>query len=348
MVEGTSPIEPLPIDGLHLDPKNPRLPEEISGEDESELIEFVAEEYDSLRVAQSVAEYGYFQAEPLIGVEEDGTTFVVEGNRRLAALKLLTDESLRHTLDISDMEEWDEAAKSTRIPQVVPVLIQASRTLVAPLLGYRHISGIQPWEPWAQARFIGRMIEEEGHDFGETATLVGIGETDVRSDYRNYRIVKQLRDVGVDTEGPEERFGIFTRAMQSTNIRDYIGAPAPANVQPNTVPLPDDSRESAQDVLSWLFGNGETSPVISDSRQIRELSTVLSSPESVEVLKRTRDLEEAYISAGGLRGRILEHLGRARNELQRAREDYPMHAGDREIEDLLEGCRDALQSFESE
>ena len=93
--------ENLPLELLLLDPENPRLPEDILGEDQNELIEYVAGEYDSLSIAKSISLYGYFLSEPLIAIEnEDDHYLVVEGNRRLAALKLLNDETLLDNLEI--------------------------------------------------------------------------------------------------------------------------------------------------------------------------------------------------------------------------------------------------------
>lgn len=337
------------IEKLHLDFRNPRLPEELTQADESQLIEFVAEEYDALRIAKSIALFGYFYSEPLIGIHEQDEMVIVEGNRRLATLKLLNDEDLRQKLELSRIEEWEAAARSDKIPDAVPVVVQDSRAQVAPVLGYRHISGIEPWDPWSKARFIASMVEEGERDFEEAATLVGENETDVRSHYRNYRIVRQLRDsFHINTERPEERFGVFTRAMQSVSMRNYVGAPAPAAVQREVDPLPDSSRQSSEELLSWLFGDDEDGPVIKESRQIQDLSTVLDSSEGVQVLRDTRNLEEAFISAGGVRDRLLDHLTKARNELRRAREDYPTYADDKQVEDLLGECQETLDSFRFE
>ena len=92
--------EMRPVDDLHLDHRNPRLPEEFQELPQEELVCFVADEYDSLRIARSVAQFGYFPSEPLIVVEEDGVIIVVEGNRRLAALKLLNNADLRDCLAV--------------------------------------------------------------------------------------------------------------------------------------------------------------------------------------------------------------------------------------------------------
>jgi len=47
-----------------------------------------------MEVAESIATRGFFPNEPLLAVKEDGRFVVVEGNRRLAALKALREPSL--------------------------------------------------------------------------------------------------------------------------------------------------------------------------------------------------------------------------------------------------------------
>ena len=61
---------------------------------------------------------------------------------------------------------------------------------VAPLIGYRHISGIQPWEPFARARFVTRLVDDQGLPFEEVAELVGVDMSQVRSFYRNYSMLE--------------------------------------------------------------------------------------------------------------------------------------------------------------
>jgi len=88
-----------------------------------------------------------------------------------------------------------------------------SRRTVAkwqPIIGFRHIAGIEPWEPWAKARFIARQIEEENLTFEETARIVGERETEVRSQYRNYRIATDAEEkLKIPADQVKAKFGFF-------------------------------------------------------------------------------------------------------------------------------------------
>ena len=217
----------LPIHQLHLDPLNPRLPEAYQDATESDLLKYVAETYSAIEVARSIALHGYFNSEPLIVISEtDDSYIVVEGNRRLVALRVLAEPTLANELDDSD--EWRTLAGKADLPARIPVIIAPDPQSVAPIIGYRHISGIEPWEPYPQARFIASLVDNESLQFQEVANLVGERSSDVAAKYRNFAVVTQAKDdFGIDVSRVIGLFGVFTRVMTSSPLRAYIGAPAP-------------------------------------------------------------------------------------------------------------------------
>src|SRR5579883_366623 len=83
-------LENTQLDQLHFDPDNPRLPERLRGKDEGAVLEYFLLECNLIELMLSIGEKGYFAGEPLMVVPRDaGGLIVVEGNRRLGALKLL-------------------------------------------------------------------------------------------------------------------------------------------------------------------------------------------------------------------------------------------------------------------
>jgi hypothetical protein len=80
----------LALDELHLDPTNPRLPEEVQDGSEEAILRYVRENGELTELARSFADNGYFVQEPVLVVQrQQGGYKVVEGNRRVATLKLL-------------------------------------------------------------------------------------------------------------------------------------------------------------------------------------------------------------------------------------------------------------------
>ncbi len=332
---------------LLLDNKNPRLPEGISEEDQPKLIEFVANEYDSIAIARSIAYHGFFLSEPLIGIVSDkDECIIVEGNRRLAALKLLENDDLRAKLDLTDDDEWDDLAEKAELPETIPVIIVSDRRSVAPIIGYRHISGIEPWDPWAKARFIASLIEDETLEFIEVASEVGENENDIKAHYRNYRIIYEGKEnYNIDTRRAEGRFGVFTRAMSSLPLREHIGAPSPSDVKKEKTIIRKKKANELQELLSWLFGTEEQKPVIQESRDISTLGIVVKSEEGLRVLRKARNLDEAFIAAGGLRERLLKRLNTASSHLEAAEYDLHLYPKDDEVLTLLKRCESAINNL---
>jgi hypothetical protein len=334
------------IADLQLDDENPRLPEELKPRDPDSLIRHIANEYNTIEVATSMAEHGFFDSEPLIAIKKGGRLVVVEGNRRLTALKLLTDPDLRARIELDEASLWDDLSEEVNLEDTVPVLIAKNRKAVAPIIGYRHIAGIEPWEPWAKARFISKQIENEGLTFEETARIVGEKEADVRATYRNYRVAVDAEEkLHVSAREVKKKFGLFERAMNSKGIRDHIGAPAPSAVSKGKTVLKATRKKEVAEIFSWLFG---PSAVITDSRKITELGQVLDSPDALKVLRETKNMEEALVSSGGMKSRVLKRLTVAVNALEKAENDLGAVAGDADVQDALDCCAEVIERMRTD
>lgn len=337
----------LPLADLRFDRLNPRLPIEAQSDDQDVLLKFIVNEYSPIEIARSIASHGYFASEPLIVVTENGNHVVVEGNRRLAALRLLKNPSWVKSLELSDATEWATLGQRVNIPDTVPVVRATSRESVAPIIGYRHISGIEPWDPIAKARFLASLVDTHNKTFEEVATLVGESRTTVAAHYRNFRIEKQAReDFKLDTSRAQKRFGVFTRAMQDDNVRSFLDAPQPGKVKPGEKPLPSGASSRMKEFLSWAFGDDVSAPVSTDSRKIKELGVAITSKDGLAVLRKRRDLGEAFIAAGGVKRRVLENLQEAEARLSAALDDIKGLKGDTDIQGMVAACQKVVAELQ--
>ena len=90
-----SNITMIPLSNLLFDPENPRLPKEFRGNrDEQAIIKHMLRDESLIELMKSIGQTGYSASEPLLVVPESEKYIVVEGNRRLAALKLLSNPEL--------------------------------------------------------------------------------------------------------------------------------------------------------------------------------------------------------------------------------------------------------------
>lgn len=331
--------ENVSIDSLLLDIENPRIPESCRGFNQNQLLLFIANNYNAVTVAKSIARHSYFPSEPLIVLEEGETRVVVEGNRRLTALKLLLHPELREGLDSRD--EWDAIVPTHALPTEVPVILVSNRREVAPIIGYRHISGIQPWDPYSKARYIASQ-KDSGLTFEQVATEVGEKENEIKASYRNYRIIRQANESGIETEDAIAEFGVFTKAMQTKGIRDFIGVPAPKDVNEED-PIPAENLSQLREFMGYVFGE---EPIIEDSRQLTQLGQILASEDGLRSLRETGDLEQADISSGGPLERLVNRLNSALTNLRAARVDIREFHTDARVQALLDECEEALDHLQ--
>src|SRR5690349_18002174 len=84
-------IRPIALSHLHLDPENPRLPSNVS-RGEKEILNYIASTTAIEDLVNAIATNNFFPGEPLVVVphaQKPEHFVVVEGNRRLTALRLL-------------------------------------------------------------------------------------------------------------------------------------------------------------------------------------------------------------------------------------------------------------------
>jgi hypothetical protein len=324
---------------LHPDPQNPRLRQEQRGKlSDDELLIFIAESYEPIVIAESIARHGFFGSEPLVTCEEDGRWLVLEGNRRLAALFGLSRADLRRQFPRAN--EWDELAKRRQIKldAEIPVLVAGERVDADAVIGFRHISGVEQWKPLQRAQYVAYLVDVRGKSFLEVSDTVGEEEEVVRMYYRNQGIIEKARKLGRNdlADASEDRFGTFTAALNRTGIRDFIGARTVNAVKEKQQQLPDDKIQAFAELASWLYGVGGEEKIISDTRQLTELAEVLRAPAALSELRRSRELTAAYALTPGPPKRLLKQLATAVGHLRSVANSAELIVGEARTEDLVD------------
>jgi hypothetical protein len=354
-IQGLGEARLIPLEDLLLDEMNPRLPPSQQGKPQTDLAVVLEMGFDSFTVAESIARFGYFSAEPLIAIpqKEGGKFIVVEGNRRLTALLGLTHKEIRSQFATPD--RWEALAKeassrSLRPDTKIPVVVAASREEITPVIGYRHISGILQWTPFAQARYVAALVDDEGQTFEQVAKLIGQNKSKVAALYRDQAIADQAISLGIDTGGLESAFSLLQVAMSSTKIRDFVGAPLGSSLIPGNDPIPQNKVTELKEILGYVFGSGDQEPVISDSRQISKLGNVIAEPAGLKALRDGEKLESAKqkIDDAGIdpKVRLKKRLTTAKNSLLAATEDIGDYYDDPEIVNLISEVASAIAELE--
>ncbi|MFJ6041846.1 ParB N-terminal domain-containing protein [Brachybacterium paraconglomeratum] len=335
-------LEYISVDDLLLDPLNPRLVTKPNPSQDLLLSQlYDTEALDEL--ASSFADNGYFAEEPLVVVPDGQAWIVVEGNRRLATLKILLSSHHRTTLGIQDWPTLDERQRTGL--STVPCIAYKNRDEVFPFLGFRHITGPKKWAPFQRARFIAQLIDD-GRSLTEIEDLIGDTSQTVKKLYQDYVVYEQIRaDLSIPDRRLRDKFSLLEVTLGQRAIKSFLGMPRRLPAEKVDELIPEDKLEHLEEVIGWVFGTEETRPVISDSRAIaNRLAPVLSSESATEHLRRTHDLEEAYEQSDGEKAYLLKRIQGAERALREVaalisiyRDDSDAIAGINRITQLTDG-----------
>ncbi|TAJ75995.1 MAG: hypothetical protein EPO42_13620 [Gallionellaceae bacterium] len=343
----------IPLDRLHLDVKNPRLPEEAQNKPEDDVLIHLFDHFDLEEISDSMVRNGYFDEEPLVAVpktlpkhlksksidhnspafieyiENEDTEFVVaEGNRRLATAKLLTDAGLRRSLKVA--KSWPTPSEEVADDlSILPVIIYKERKDVLPYLGVRHITGNKKWDSYAKARYINEMIKES-YSVEDIEQEVGDRAQAVRKSAIAFNLLRQAQeelDYGI--ENAKEDFSLLLLAVGSRPVKKFLGWQTEVKGTVKSLPLSEIDLDAPVDephldnlhyLLRWLFGEGsKTTRAIHESRDITgSLKNVLESEQAIDHLKKTGDLREAYELTDGEEAMVKRLLLNSNRSLERA------------------------------
>lgn len=145
----------IPIDKISLDLENPRLGADLDviGSNERKLQENLMKKDSILPLAESFAERGWVSDRLLIVYEKEkkGSYIVLEGNRRLLALKLLANPASA-LIEKEKYKSLSEKMKE-KITEV-PCVIYESREDASRLISNIHTKNdVKKWDIYAQGKF---------------------------------------------------------------------------------------------------------------------------------------------------------------------------------------------------
>ena len=312
-------LEYIDVSDLLFDPENPRLPERATYS-QNQIFDTLERYFDILPIARSMAENGYFDEEPLMVIgkkKEPHHYVVVEGNRRLAALKLLTDPNFRKRSP--NRHIYDELAASLVEPlNLVPVVKSRNREELIPKLGFRHIAGIMKWESLSKARYIHSLVEKTGTvDLKAVGRDLGFEEANVKKNYLAYRIFLQAREQGIETRKIEEDFGFWYTALGYGNIQKFIGYdPKDKKLHRLKNPVPESKLDQLSELVGWIFGTPSVPKAILESRELGKLAKVLSSPNALKHLRDGGSFPDAYSLVEGEPEALVKIFDRATLSLE--------------------------------
>ena len=224
-------LKPLRVNlsQVFLDPNNPRLetpkreriPEERASEPELQMHyrELIESKIGVKDLLESIKTCGFSTVDRIVIKSiGDDNYIVLEGNRRLAALKILDEQHRKGQLDL-------EEGIINSIKSFEALVYEGEDSDIAWFIqGHRHASGIKEWDDYQKGKFITKMFES-GKTPTEIAKMFGLRRNaEVMRLIRSYYAFEQAKedeDYGEDFD--TGKFGIFYHVVfAKPSIREWL------------------------------------------------------------------------------------------------------------------------------
>lgn len=344
----------LALDKLRLDEENPRLASlMIYQPSQDDLVRSLWSEMAVDEIALSIAANGYYEDEPVIVTPSFNSKVrrytVIEGNRRLAAVLLLRDESLRQKAGATGLPLITPSAR--RSLDEIPVSFRPNRRSVWEYIGFRHVNGTKPWDAFSKAKYVARVHEKYGESLESIASKIGDTHSTVARLYRGFKVLRQGEEMTAFEKEDRVRtrfyFSHLYTAVDYPEFQQYLGITN--NRWPRQDPVPKRRLPELEDVLIWLYGSEskDIQPVV--KRQAPDLSrlrSVIAKPLALSVLKSGYSLDAAYERSIGDKRRFRDAVFKAKEELQNAKATVTTgYKGEESLLDTMEGSYETAGSI---
>ncbi|SFW76620.1 hypothetical protein SAMN02927921_04141 [Sinomicrobium oceani] len=316
----------IPLDKLFLDENNPRLPKSLQGGREEDILEYMLLDASLIELMLAIGKNDFFPGEQLLVVEDKkGIYKVIEGNRRLSAVKLLNNPDLV-SVQKSKVRQVIEEAEF--FPKDIPCLIFGSAEAIHNYLGYRHITGIKEWKLLEKARYLYELwkneYSEETLDEASRQLAKSIGS---RKDYVKriligYQVYYKIEDEAFykipGLDDTSFYFNYIADSLNKANISTYLGVDMKEIDDIKEITLND---EHLENWTRWLFeknSEGRTR-LIGDSGNLTSLNKVLGHEAAKKAfIEKGYSLDNALDLTGESEAQFFTYLNTALANLENA------------------------------
>ena len=263
---------------------------------------------------------------------DDGGLIVLEGNRRLATLRLLREPALVSRIASAEgtriaVPEIDETVRESL--DEVSVYPVGNRESAREFIGFKHINGPAKWDAYAKARFAAEWYQngrDESIGLDQIANAIGDRHDTVKRMVSAIYVLDQARENGLfdiaDRGTRKFNFSHLYTALSRSQYMDYLGLETGwARLDPKPNQVPTERHDELRRVLRWIYGSAsdDERPVVqTQNPDIKRLGEVLANREGRHVLEQSGDLAQAHASIESVEWRFEEALLRARDSIRDA------------------------------
>lgn len=320
--------EQIALNKLFLDSENPRFGRTGVSSEQADVLDHIVNTFGVDDVLSSLAINGYISAEPIVCRRDSGmdSAIVVEGNRRLAACLILSGDARasRQAQRTRQYRQIWEAHGSKPIDPLPAIVFEGAdrRQALLSYLGVRHIASAQPWDSYAKAAWVAKVVEENQLPLADVALMIGDQHRTIRRLLEGFYFVNQAIEAGEFRPEDSVRRGrgsvteypfswVYTFLGYST-ARQFLGI---EESDPSRTMVPQDRLPRAGLVTRAMFGDRSKgrSAAIEDSRALGDLALVFADPDKTALLESGKSVEEITRLTKPIEQRLRENLTHVRN-----------------------------------
>lgn len=311
-------IRLIATEQLRFDERNPRFYRLTDTSSVDAIVEEMLDDESAQDLMLSIGSKGYFLGEPLLVTpDENGHYVVVEGNRRLAATKLLNGQLVppqRRSASIQKLRE----ASATLPPTELPCIVYAERRDVLRYLGYRHITGVKQWDSLSKAKYLLQLRDDFHLKLTRDAQLKALAaDIGSRPDY----VAQLLTALGLYTAAVESKptffglpiraedieFSYVTTAIGYRNLADWLGLEGRGDFEMKGLKVGE-----LKKAFGWMFAKDQLGrTVVGESRRLELLAEIVKSETAIKKLEDNLNLDEAYLYTDGPQAALQKALAQA-------------------------------------
>ncbi|CAN7354923.1 ParB N-terminal domain-containing protein [Caballeronia sp. LjRoot34] len=293
----------------------------------------------------SICSNGYIDLEPLIVIGPDQGPFrVLEGNRRLSAIKLLKDAELARDCKVSVPRPVPPKVLSD-IQSVSAHRVEKEEDAEA-FIGFKHINGPHRWDAYAKALFVTNWYKrgkKSGLSIDEIARQTGDTNNTIRAYISSVRVLEQaqanrLFDVNDKHNRGRFAFSHLYTALGRKEYLDYLGLRIGWDQDPSEKPVHKEKLADLGTVLKFMYGSKKDNVeplVVSQNPDLKNLGRCLANPSALARIKSGDSLTVALSEIDGA-SMFGEALVIANAKLDRVVELLPKFDGDVDLLSLAE------------
>jgi len=235
----------------------------------------------------------------------DNNFLVLEGNRRVTALKILQEEH-QAGLDIGKFNP--ETFK--KVPSEIYQDQDESEHLI--IMGLKHISGNKKWPAINQAKLIHDYLEpywsDEKYFFEENnlCQSLGITKAKLRSSQRAYHLILQYKESDYGDQFESDMYYTFAEITKKPAIKKWI--------EWDDTSYEASNEENILRLFSWLSEKEEIEdldeeeidenrkypPIITKYREVQDLAKFISNEEALEAMETSGSVARGLLVSGSI------------------------------------------------